>query len=132
MKRGCVILADVYHPLLAATEGLLEVMFDTVVMVSSYDSLLEAAQKIRPELIVADLSLPSSGGQKLLLKLDERLSKFKMIVLGTHNDTGIVNSIMKKGVRGYVLKQLTATDLLQAVDKVLGGETYISPLVVAK
>jgi DNA-binding NarL/FixJ family response regulator len=39
---------------------------------------------------------------------------------------------MKKGVKGYVLKQSTATDLLQAVDKVLGGETYVSPLVVAE
>ncbi len=132
MKHGCVILADVHHPMLAATEGLLEGIFNTVVMVSSFESLLEAAQKIRPDLVVADLSLPSSDERKLLLRLDEQLNKFKIIILGTYNDTDIVNSIMEKGVRGYVLKQSIATDLLQAVDKVLGGETYVSPLVVAE
>ena len=65
MKDGCVVLADVHHPMLGAIEGLLDAMFDTVVMVSSFESLLEAAQKIRPDLIVADLSLPSSDGSKL-------------------------------------------------------------------
>ena len=129
MKHGCVILADVHHPMLEATRGLLDVTFDTVVMVSSCESLLEAALKIRPDLIVADLSLPSSDGHKLLIKLDERLTEFKMIVLGTYNETDIVDSIMKKGIRGYVLKRSTATDLLEAVDKVLSGETYVSPLI---
>ena len=130
MKHGCVILADIHHPLLEATKGLLDVKFDSVVMVSTFESLLEAAIKIRPELIVADISLPSVDGQKLLLKLDERLKGFKIIVLGSYNEADIVNSIFEKGVEGYVLKRLTATDLLQAVDKVLSGETYVSPLAV--
>jgi len=130
LKHGCVILADIHHPLLEATKGLLDVKFDSVVMVSTFESLLEAAIKIRPELIVADISLPSVDGQKLLLKLDERLKGFKIIVLGSYNEADIVNSIFEKGVEGYVLKRLTATDLLQAVDKVLSGETYVSPLAV--
>ena len=131
MKHGCVVLADVHHPMLGAIEGLLKSMFDTVVMVSSFESLLEATQKIRPDLIVADLSLPSSDGRKLLLNLDERLSTFRMIILGTYKDREIVDSIMKKGVKGYVLKQAAATDLPEAVDRVLNGETYVSPLVVS-
>ena len=131
MKHGCVILADVHHPMLEATQGLLDTTFQTVVMVSSYESLLEASIKIRPELIVADLSLPSAVGRKLLLKIDKQLSDFKMIILGNYNETDIVGSIMKTGVRGYVLKRSTATDLLPAVDKVLNGETYLSPLVLS-
>lgn len=130
MKHGCVILADVHHPLLAAIAGLLEAMFDTVVMVSSFESLMKTAKRIRPDLIVVDLSLPSSDGRKLLLKLDEQLIRLKMIILGTYNDTDIVSVIIKKGVKGYVLKQSTATNLPEAVDKVLSGETYVSPLAV--
>lgn len=129
MKHGCVILADVHHPMLEATRGLLDALFDTVVMVSSYESLLEAAGKIRPDLIVVDLSISLSDGTKMLLNLDERLTEFKMIVLGTYNETEIVSSILKKGAEGYVLKQSTATDLPQAVDKVLNGEMYVSTLV---
>lgn len=132
MKHGCVILADVHHPMLEATRGLLDVIFNTVVMVSSCESLLEVTLKIKPELIVADLSLPSSDGRKLLLKPDDRLKEFKMIVLGTYNERDIVDSIMKKGVWGYVLRQSIATDLLRAVDKVLSGELYVSPLVISE
>ena len=117
--------------MLEGIRGLLDATFDTVIMVSSFESLLEAAQKIRPDLIVADLSLPSSDGRNLLLKLDERLSTFKVIILGPYNETDIVDGIMKKGVKGYVLKRSTATDLPRAVDKVLGGETYVSPSVVS-
>jgi DNA-binding NarL/FixJ family response regulator len=117
--------------MLEATRGLLDTKFQTVVMVSSYESLLEASVKIRPELIVADLSLPSTDGRKLLIKNGKQLSKFKMIVLGKYNETDIVGSIMKTGVRGYVLKRSTATDLLIAVDKVRNGETYVSPSVLS-
>ena len=130
MKYGCVILADVHHPLLEATRCLLEAMFETVVMVSSYESLLEAAGRMNPELIVADISLPSSDGTKFLLKLDEQLSKFKLIVLGTYSDTEIIDNILKKGAEAYVLKHSTASDLPKAVDKVLRGETYVSTLNV--
>ena len=129
MKHGCVVLADIHHQMLEATRGLLETKFRTVVMVSSCESLLEASVKIRPELIVADLSLPSADGRKLLIKIDKQLSKFKMIVLGKYNETDIVGSIMKTGVRGYVLKRSTAIDLLIAIDEVLKGDTYVSPLV---
>ena len=129
MKHGCVVLADVHHPMLEATRGLLDTKFRTVVMVSSCESLLEATIKIRPDLIVADLSLPSSDGHKLLLKYDERLEEFKMIVLGTYNEMGIVENIMKTGVSGYVLKGSAATDLLLAVDIVMRGDSYVSPSV---
>jgi len=90
MKHGCVILADVHHPMLEATRGLLDAIFRTVVMVSSRESLIEASEK------------------------------------------DIVDSIMRKGVRGYVLKRSTATDLIQAVDKVLNGQPYISPSVASE
>ena len=131
MKHGCVILADVHHPMLEATRGLLDAVFHTVVMVSSRESLVDASVKIRPDLIVVDLALQSSDGQRLLLESDEQLKEFKMIVLSTYDEKDIVDSIMNKGVRGYVLKQFVATDLLQAVDKVLTGQQYISPSVVS-
>lgn len=127
MKHDCVILADVHHPLLEATGGLLGAVFETVVMVSSYESLIKTALYMRPDLIVVDLSLPSSSGKKLLLPIDKQLKECKIIILGSYNDKGIVNEIMKKGGDGYVLKQAMPSDLLDAVDKVLGGETYVSP-----
>jgi len=132
VKHGCVILADVHQPMLEATRSLLDVVFDTVVMVSSYESLLKAALNMRPDLIVVDLSLPSSSGDKLLLPLDKQLKEFVIIIIGSYNEKDVVNSIMKKGADGYVLKRSMATDLLQAIDKVLDGETYVSPSAVCE
>lgn len=132
MKHGCVILADVHHPMLEAIRVLLDTTFLTVVMVASYESLLEAAIKMKPDLIVADLSLPSSHGHKLLLRSDKRLEKFDMIVLGTYNEKDIVDNILKSGVQGYVLKRSIATDLLLAVDKVLGGERFVSSKILSE
>ncbi len=132
MKHGCVILADDHLQMLEATRGLLYTKFQTVVMVSSYESLLKATVKLRPDLIVVDLSLPSSSGRKFLLNQNERLRKFRMIILGTYNEKDIVDNIMQRGVMGYVLKRSVATDLLQAVDKVIGGEKFVSPLVLTE
>ena len=129
MEQHSVILADVYHPMLEATRGLLDSRFDTVVLVASYESLIGAAIKMRPEIIVTDLSLPSADGKKLLLHLDAQLQEFRVIVLGNYSEKNIVESILKTGIRGYVIKQAIATDLLLAVDKVIGGEIFVSPLV---
>lgn len=129
MKQRSVILADVHHPMLEATRGLLDSKFDTVVLVASCESLLGAAEKIRPDVIVADLSLPASDGQKLLLNLDKKLREFRVIVLGRYSDKDIVDSILKTGVRGYIIKQSIATDLSIAVDKVIKGQIFVSPLV---
>jgi len=118
--------------MLEATRSLLDVVFDTVVMVSSYESLLKAALNMRPDLIVVDLSLPSSSGDKLLLPLDKQLKEFVIIIIGSYNEKDVVNSIMKKGADGYVLKRSMATDLLQAIDKVLDGENYVSPSAVCE
>ena len=132
MKHGCVVLADVHHPMLEATRVILDTKFHTVVMVSSYESLLEATIKMRPDLIVADLSLPSSNGQKLLQRSDERLEEFKMIVLGTYNEKDIVDNILKSGAQGYVLKRSIVPDLLLAVDKVLDGKRFVSPKILSE
>ena len=58
MKQHCVVLADGHQNMLEGIRGLLESMFETVVMVVNETSLFEALDKIKPELAVADLSLP--------------------------------------------------------------------------
>lgn len=81
---GQEIIADRHHPLRKATEGLLGSIFNTVVMVSSFESLIHAAQRMPPDLILVDLSLPSSDGGKLTLNIDKALNNYKIIVLGHH------------------------------------------------
>jgi CheY-like chemotaxis protein len=58
MKQGKVLLADNHQNMLEGVRNLLEDMFETVFMVADEASLMEAAEKLKPDLIVADLSLP--------------------------------------------------------------------------
>jgi len=57
MKQGCLLLADSHINILGGIRGLLEPFFETIMMVTDEKSLLEAAEKVQPDLIVVDLSM---------------------------------------------------------------------------
>lgn len=127
MKYGSVILADRHQNMLEGIRGLLETMFETVVMVADKASLFETAEKIKPDLVVADLSLPVSGEINIARQLKDKYPELKTIILSVHDEQTIVSEVMGSGVSGFVLKRTAATDLIPAVDEVLGGKTFVSP-----
>ncbi|MBN2456905.1 MAG: response regulator transcription factor [Sedimentisphaerales bacterium] len=127
MKKGCVILADSHQNLLEGVRGLLETMFDTVVMVADKKSLFEAAGKLKPELAVVDLSLPISGEVNVAREVKSRYPKLKFIILSVHDEPAAVSEAMSAGASGFVLKRSIATDIFPAVGEILKGGTYISP-----
>ena len=127
MKYGSVILADRHQNMLEGIRGLLEAMFETVVMVADKASLFDTAEKINPDLAVVDLSLPVSGEINIARQLKDKYPDLKIIILSVHDDKTVVSEIMDSGVSGFVLKRSTACDHLLAVDKVRGGKTFVSP-----
>jgi DNA-binding NarL/FixJ family response regulator len=127
MKRGCVILADSHQNILEGIRGLLETMFETVVMVADKKSLFEAADKCTPELAVVDLSLPGSGEANIARQFKGRYPELKLIILSVHDEPTAVSEVMSAGASGFVLKRSIAIDLFPAVRTVLEGGTYISP-----
>lgn len=129
MKYGSVILADRHQDMLEGIRGLLEVMFETVVMVADKASLFDTAEKINPDLAVVDLSLPVSSEINIARQLKDRFPDLKIIILSVHDEQTVVSEIMNAGVSGFVLKRTAGTDLFTAVDEVLGGKTFVSPLL---
>ena len=129
MKYGSVILADRHQDMLEGIRGLLEVMFETVVMVADKASLFDTAEKIKPDLAVVDLSLPVSSEINIARQLKDRFPDLKIIILSVHDEQTVVSEIMNAGVSGFVLKRTAVTDLFTAVDEVLGGKTFVSPLL---
>ncbi|MCK5195779.1 MAG: response regulator transcription factor [Desulfobulbaceae bacterium] len=127
MKYGSVILADRHQNMLEGIRGLLEAMFETVVMVADKASLFDTAEKINPDLAVVDLSLPVSSEINIARQLKDKYPDLKIIILSVHDDKTVVSEIMDSGVSGFVLKRSTASDLISAVDEVLGGKTFVSP-----
>jgi DNA-binding NarL/FixJ family response regulator len=126
MKYGSVILADRHQNMLEGIRGLLEAMFETVVMVADKASLFDTTEKINPDLAVVDLSLPVSGEINIARQLKDKYPELKIIILSVHDEQTVVSEIMASGVSGFVLKRSVASDLILAVDKVLGDKTFVS------
>lgn len=127
MEKGSVILADSHQDLLEGIRGLLETTFETVVMVADEKSLFEAADKLKPQLAIVDLSLPVSGEVNVAREVKSRYPDLKFIILSVHDEPTAVNEVMSAGATGFILKRSIATDLFPAVRVALKGYRYISP-----
>lgn len=118
---SCVLLADRHSGLSEGVRGLLETAFGTVVMVADEASLIEAADRLRPDVAVVDLSLSKDGGLGWLQALRQRCRGLKVIVLSVHDEQTVHRAVMEAGADAVVLKRAIATDLLAAVELVRNG-----------
>ncbi|HET6496679.1 MAG TPA: response regulator transcription factor [Thermoleophilia bacterium] len=118
---SCVLLADRHHGLTESVRRLLETAFATVVMVADEVSLLEGASRLRPDVVVVDLSLAQRGCLDWLRELRESCPALKVIVLSVCDEQSVRRAAMEAGADALVLKRALATDLLPAVALVRGG-----------
>jgi DNA-binding NarL/FixJ family response regulator len=125
-KSRCVILADRHQDLLEGIRGLLETMFETVVMVADKRSLFEAVGKVKPDLAVVDLSLSASGELSIAREIKDSYPELKLIILSVHDEPAAIDEVMSAGASGFVLKRSAAVDLFKAVEEVERGWTFIS------
>jgi len=127
MNSNCVIIADSHQDMLEGIRGLLQTLFESVVMVADEKSLFDTVEKLQPDIAVVDLSLPVSDEVNVARKIKSLYPDLKLIILSVHDETTTVNEIMSAGAAGFVLKRCIATDLLSAVQKISQGNSYISP-----
>jgi DNA-binding NarL/FixJ family response regulator len=114
--------------MLDAVRRLLSGRFATTLMVADEASLLEAVGRINPDLVVVDLSLPVAGCENVLHALFGRYPGLNVIALSVHDESCAVSRALDAGAKGFVLKRTATVDLTAAVDAVLRGETYVSPM----
>ncbi len=131
MKQGRVLLADSHQNMLFGVKDLLGKMFEVVLMVADEKSLVEAADKLGPQLVVVDLSMPVSKEVNVARTLGKVNSGLKFIIMGVHDERMVAEECLAAGASGYVLKRTASEDLVPAVETVLGGGTYVSPGVEA-
>ncbi len=129
MKKGKVLLADSHQNMLAGVRNLLENMFETVFMVADETSLMEAAEKLAPDLIVADLSLPVTKEVNIARRLKKAFPAIKLIILSVHDERTAINECIEAGASAVVLKRSAVDDLMPAVTSVMKGLTFVSPAI---
>jgi DNA-binding NarL/FixJ family response regulator len=128
-KKGKVILADNHQNMLAGERTLLESMFDTVFMVADETSLIEAVEKLNPDFIVADLSLPVSKERNVIRLLKKAFPEIRLIILSVHDEDTALAECLEAGAEGFVLKRTAVNDLVPAIKTIQKGGIYISPSV---
>jgi DNA-binding NarL/FixJ family response regulator len=128
---NCVLLADRHHGLSEGVRGLLETTFAGVFMVADEASLMEGAARLRPSVVVVDVSLAGGDIVSLLRGIQDRAPAAKVLLLSVHDEPTVAAAALAAGADGLVLKRAISTDLLAAVKDVLAGKRYVSPGVTA-
>jgi DNA-binding NarL/FixJ family response regulator len=115
MSCGSIVLADRHPSMLMGIRSLLATEAEVVLMVTDEFSLIEAVQKVIPDLVIADLSFPVSGGTNVVKLIKQCNPAIKIIILSMYDDPPVVDAIMKDGADGFVLRQRAVVDLIPAV-----------------
>ena len=126
MKSDTVLLADRHMATLDSIRGLLKTKFNTIVMVSDEKSLIETLPKIVPDLVLLDQSFVVTRSPDVVSLVNKFDPGLKIMVLSTYEEPEYMQQCMSSGASGYILKRSAAKEIIQAIEKVLSGGTYIT------
>src|SRR5262245_10425150 len=126
MGRPTVLLADDHVVFTDGIQKILSERFDVVGSVVDGSSLFEAAMRLRPDVIVADISMPTLSGLDVLRQLNARHDGIRVVFLTMYADARLAAEAFRLGARGFVLKHSSGDELVRAIDAVLQGHKYMS------
>lgn len=127
MTRTKVLLADDHTLLLEAFKGLLEPEFDVVGAVPDGRALVDAAQALKPDVIVLDITMPLLNGLDAARQIRERMPQTRIIFLTMNPDPDMANEALQTGAAGYLLKTSAASELAKAIHCAIHGLKYVTP-----
>jgi two-component system response regulator NreC len=128
-----IVLAD-DHPLVRrGMRALLEAESDLSVVGEASDGLetVRLVERVNPEVLVLDLTMPGLSGLEALRILRERAPGTRVVILSMHSNKAFVAEALKTGATGYVLKGCTEDNLIHAVREAAAGKRYLCPPVSA-
>ena len=125
--RPRVLLADDHLLVAEALKSLLAPEFDLVGVVEDGRALVEAAGKLRPDVIVADVTMPNLNGIDALVRLRQGGDRVPVVFLTMHRDATFARRALDAGASGFVLKHSAPAELVTAIRAALEGRTYLTP-----
>ncbi|MDD5141434.1 MAG: response regulator transcription factor [Verrucomicrobiales bacterium] len=129
MKRPRVLLADDHRLVAEGLKSLLSAEFELVGVVEDGRALIEAARKLQPDVIVADITMPHLNGIDALVQLKRDDRQVPVVFLTMHPEVAYARRALEAGASGYVLKHSAPAELITAIRVALDGKTYVSPAV---
>lgn len=132
MKKIRILLADDHRMVAEGLRGLLESDYQLVGIVEDGRALLDAVDKLMPDVVVADVSMPLLNGIEAVRQLKKKNPGLIVVFLTMHHDVTYAASAFEAGASGYVLKHSAPSELLTAIDYALKGRTYITPMLAGE
>lgn len=127
MSRATVLLADDHAIVAEGLATLLRGEFSLVGTVANGAELLEAARRLRPDVIVTDLAMPGISGLDALRQLRADGLAAKVVFLTMHANAQLAAEALRAGASGFVVKHSAGKELIAAIHTALRGRTHVSP-----
>jgi DNA-binding NarL/FixJ family response regulator len=127
--RPRLLMADDHTLVLEGIRKLLENDFELVGAVEDGRALLHAAEQLRPDVILLDISMPLLNGIDACRQLSKSMPEIPVIFLTMHSDVAYVEEALRAGGAGYLLKRSAASELTSAITAVMLGKRYVTPLI---
>lgn len=131
MSKPRVLLADDHRIFTEALKALLADEFELAGVVEDGRALVEAARALRPDVIVADISMPVQNGIDALAELKEHDPDVRVVFLTMHRNVAYARRALELGAAGFVLKHSASAELVMAVRAALQGRTFVTPDLAA-
>ena len=128
-RRPRLLLADDHTIVLDGLTRLLQTEFELIGTVGDGEALLVAAEKLKPDAIVADVSMPLLNGIEAVRRLKKMGSSAKVVFLSMHSDVELAAEAIRAGASAYVLKHSATESLSQAIWAALEGRVFVSPRI---
>jgi DNA-binding NarL/FixJ family response regulator len=132
MKKVRILLADDHRLFAEGIAALLPAEFELVGIAEDGYALLEMAKKTRPDVIIADVTMPSLNGIDAIERLKKEDLRTKVIFLTMHQDAAYASRAFEAGASGFLLKHSAPDELLMAIRAVLQGQTYVTPAILGE
>ncbi len=126
MDKVRVLLADDHEAIVARVRRVLSADFDIVGAVNNGRDALAETQRLDPDVLVIDISMPVLDGLQAVSHLRSTNSRTKVVFLTIHEGQDFVAAALSAGASGYVTKAYLTTDLVPAIREALAGRTYVS------
>jgi len=125
-SRPRVLIADDHTLVAELCKRLLETDFDVVGVVADGRALVQAAAKLRPDVVVLDVAMPILNGLDAGQRVKELLPTVKLVYLTMNPDSDVAAEAFERGASGYLLKTCAASEMVLAVREALRGKSYVS------
>ena len=124
-----IVIAEDYTIVRQGLKSLLDSFNDLQVVGEAVDGkeAIESVERLKPDLVLMDLSMPKTGGITAIKEIKKHLPETKVLALTVHKTEGHVRMALEAGADGYILKDASCAELEMAIRNIADGKSYLSP-----